>query len=83
MRRGKGPAWRPARSRYGLASERGADLQARRMLQYVRTHSTDFVPCFVAFETNVRPYAVLAVMAMLSGPDSLCAKECRVGHTLF
>jgi hypothetical protein len=34
------------------------------MVKYSRTHSADFVPCFVAFEANVRQYAALAVTAM-------------------
>ena len=34
----------------------------------------DFVPCFVAFEENVRPYADMAVMAMLALPV-LCLRE--------
>ena len=71
-------AYRPrGRSNQNSASERGADLQSRRMLQYVRTHSADLVPCFVAFETNGRTYAALAMMAMSHNVTGVFAKECR------
>ena len=58
--------------------ERGAVDRPRRDGILTGTHSADFVPCFAAFETNVRPYADLVVMA-IRDPGAVIrvfAKEC-------
>jgi hypothetical protein len=49
------------------------------MLYCSWTHLADFVPRFVAFETNVRPYADLDVVAMFLSSYMMLvfAKECR------
>jgi hypothetical protein len=54
----------PTRSGLRLDSVR-ARMLAWQVVKYSVTHPADFVPCFVAFEANVRQYAALAVMAMI------------------
>ena len=46
------------------------------------THAADFVPCFVAFETNVRSYADTSIGVSLFHTSIVFAKECRWVHPL-
>jgi hypothetical protein len=51
------------------------------VLLFAWTHSADFVPCFMAFATNARPYAVSLhrVIAQLDVSHAY-ARECRWVH---
>jgi hypothetical protein len=64
-----------------LAANQSAGFGSHSMLNWSTTHSADFVPCFVAFERNVRPYAHL--MAVCSQGDNCLREGVPVGHPFW